>query len=111
MSRHYFYTQYQDTPVQILMGFDRALGHYFLVIESMIHEMDEPIYSNLFEEKKEHAFPTEIDFFIDKLSELGLSVPVEMIDEITADARFNFSNKDIYHIVEDGVYRREFGGR
>ena len=33
MSQHYFNTQQAGTPVKVLLGWDRPLGHYFMVIE------------------------------------------------------------------------------
>ena len=40
MSRHYFETTYKDHPVTVLLGWDRALGHYFLVIEKQVDFVD-----------------------------------------------------------------------
>lgn len=40
MSRHYFETTYKDHPVTVFLGWDRPLGHYFLVIEKQVDFVD-----------------------------------------------------------------------
>lgn len=103
MSRHYFKTEYQDKEVTVLMGYDRPLGGFFMVIEDTGQEDDEYIYSNLYE-KITH--PKNLEPYKAKLEQLGIFVPVEMLMEIEADGAALMGNKDVYHSIVNGTHQR-----
>lgn len=106
MSRHYFKTEYQGKSVTVLMGYDRPLGGFFMVIEDAGQDDDEYIYSNLYEE---FTHPKSLEPYRAKLEQLGIFVPVEMLMEIEADGAALMGNKDVYHSIENGTHRRIVG--
>jgi hypothetical protein len=85
MSQHYFDTTWGSQLISILMGWDRPLQGYFMVIESP--ENDEPLWCNLSHE------PSHPDI-------------LEMIQEILEDGAKNVGNKQVRHSLEDGIYAR-----
>ncbi|PUA30430.1 MAG: hypothetical protein B0W54_08030 [Cellvibrio sp. 79] len=111
MSRHYFKTEYSGKPVDVLMGFDRPLNGFFMVIDYVEEPEDEEddgyIFSNLWQDD---PHPKTLRPYLDKLAELKISVPAQMIDEIEADGRLKTGNKDVRHSLVNSTYRRIFIG-
>ncbi len=108
MSRHYFKTTYAEKPIEVLMGFDRPLDGFFMVIDYLeepdrYDDNDGYIYSNMWE-KNPH--PDSLTPYLDKLAELDISIPAEMIKEVEIDGQVKMGNKDIRHAVTDGAYTR-----
>lgn len=103
MSRHYFKTEYQGKDITVLMGYDRLLGGFFMVIEDAGQDDDEYIYSNLYEEI---THPQSLEPYRAKLEQLGIFVPVEMLMEIEADGAALMGNKDVYHSIVNGTHQR-----
>lgn len=107
MSQHSFHTAHRERPVQVLMGWDRPLSGYFLVVERLDTEDDDEryLYSNLDEEI---SHPPSVEPFLKVLQELGIKVPPEMIEEVQADGMRNVGNKIVRHVMgASGVYRRD----
>ncbi|HET9645872.1 MAG TPA: hypothetical protein VFP68_21520 [Burkholderiaceae bacterium] len=98
MSQHYFQTTCKGEPVWVLMGWDRPLQGYFLMIEAI--QRDAYIYSNLEDPKLRQCFglPPALDYFLGKLRELGVEVPARMIDEIKSDGDKDLGHR---HVVYD----------
>lgn len=111
MSRHYFQTTYAGKPAEVLMGFDRPLDGFFMIIDYLDEPEDDNedhyIYSNM-REKNPH--PPTLTPFLEKLAELDISIPAEMIQEIEIDGAFKTGNKNVRHAVVDGSYTRTFIG-
>lgn len=116
MSRHCFDTRYRDRDVQVALGYDRPLGHFFLTIlftesiESSAGEGFVPgnnrdegddivVYSNLADPKA--GFAQGLDYYRAKLAELGITVPESMFRETKEDALRRAGNRLVYH-YEDG---------
>lgn len=110
MSRHYFQTTYAEKPVEVLMGFDRPLNGFFMVIDYLEPEDDKDdgyIYSNI---QEENPHPNSLTPYLKKLAELDISIPAEMIQEIEIDGAFRMGNKHVRHAVVNGTYTRTFIG-
>lgn len=111
MSRHYFQTTYAGKPVEVLMGFDRPLNGFFMVIDYLEPEEDDEndgyIYSNMLEK---NSHPDSLTPYLKKLAELGISIPTEMIQEIEMDGAFKTGNKNVRHAVVNSTYTRTFIG-
>ena len=107
MSRHYFKTKYSGKPVEVLMGYDRPLQGFFMVIDYLEEpeEDDGYIFSNLWQDD---PHPKTLQPYLEKLEELKISVPPEMIIEIEKDGRENMGNKNVRHSMNDGTYTRSF---
>ncbi|MBK6616507.1 hypothetical protein [Ottowia sp.] len=98
--------------VSVLMGFDRPLQGFFLVIEDdapppavragQEEDEDEYVYSNLNDEALERwmGLPPTMDHFVAKLSELGIAVPQLMIDEVLKDKEGNVGNRHVSYDMD-----------
>ena len=95
MSQHYFETQHEGKPVTVVMGWDRPLQGFFMVIEKASDTEDEYLYSNLDDEAlfPFMGLPPTLEHFLATLKTFGLSVPPTMIEEIQADAYNNVGNR------------------
>lgn len=120
MSQHYFFTELNDEPIKVQMGYDRPLDGYFMVIEKL-NEPDEVeeteddeddddyrdetlLYSNLYQP---HPYPNSLDSYLAVLNEMGIVVPQQMLNEITQDWVNRVGNKVVYHSLKDGEYTRD----
>lgn len=98
MSQHLFSTHYDGKPVVVLMGWDRPLQGFFLVIEEEVDDddkADEYVYTNMEDPAlfPWMGVPPTLDPFLAKLQELGITVPSRMIEEIRSDAARNVGNR------------------
>ena len=103
MSQHYFSTHHEGVETTVLMGWDRPLKGYFMVIEKVDDE-DLPFWSNL---DCVESHPDSLDPFLAVLDQLGIKLPPQMILEVLDDAVQNMGNKRVTHQVVEGVYSRE----
>ncbi len=93
MSQHTFNTSYKGQPVKILMGWDRPLQGFFLVIQK-VNAKSSLIYSNLDDENLEpDGLSRDLGYFQNKLKQLGIFVPEQMWDEIKSDKLDNVGNR------------------
>jgi hypothetical protein len=119
MSQHIFITRQDHTPVQVLMGWDRPLQGFFLVIDRLqigplAHNdydegdhgdcdegEDEQIYSNL-SDPDLHIFnglPPTLTYFRQMLKQLRIDVPEPMLTQILLDQVNNTGNAYMDHSV------------
>jgi hypothetical protein len=107
MSQHFFTTTHEGRPVELLMGFDRPLQGFFMVVSRLDarDDEDEIVYCNLNDRALAGCagLPQRLDHFLTKLAGLGIHVPPEMLDEIERDALANRGNR---HVVYDGEGRK-----
>jgi hypothetical protein len=104
MSRHFFETTYKGKPISILMGYDRPMNGFYMVID-YTHEADDGyIYSNL---SNTDAYPKGLETYRKKLNELGIQVPDEIFKELESDQRRKIGNKTVRHSVVNGQYQRK----
>jgi hypothetical protein len=98
MSQHFYSTELDGQPVTVMMGWDRPLQGFFMLIEPG-PEDDEYLYSNLDDPALDEWFglPTSLDHFIATLAGFGLQVPDRMIAEVLADAAQNVGNRVVRH--------------
>lgn len=99
MSQHHFSTTLAGRPVTVLLGWDRPLGHVFMVVQLDPLNgdvLDEPedvglcLYSNLHERD---AFTKDLDHYRRKLVELEIQVPETMWAQVDIDRRMNTGNR------------------
>ena len=103
MSQHIFYTMHENEQTKIMMGWDRPLQGFFMVIEKD-SDIDRPFWSNLFQ-KPSHQ--KTLDGYLSLLDKFKIQIPQKMIDEILADGKNNEGNKEIKHSIDGGAYKRE----
>jgi hypothetical protein len=95
MSQHYIDADLPSgEPVVILLGFDRPLGGYFMVIHAPDDQTDLR-YGNLIDPVLATigGIANNVDYFLDKLNELGLQVPEAMVDQVRFDGAHNVGNR------------------
>lgn len=119
MSQHCFSTTHAGQRVSVQLGWDRPIGHYFMVIEwedsgSAVtpvscptdSDMDDGtnddtlLYSNLDEPE---PFGLSLACFRAKLTELGIEVPESMFEQVEIDRRSRTGNRQVWHAV-DGTF-------
>ncbi|MCA3220360.1 MAG: hypothetical protein ING59_17805, partial [Burkholderiales bacterium] len=81
-------------PVEIVAGFDRRLGDYFLQV---IDERNDMLYTSLQEPLLDW---TDIATLRTKVAELGLRLPAQLVDEVEDDGRRRTGNRIIRHLAE-----------
>ncbi len=110
MSQHYFTTTHHGRPITVILGWDRPLSHFFLVVEYNDSEADSQddeteqdegiLYSNL---NDPNAWGKPLAYYRDKLTELGLAVPESMFTETLLDETFCVGNRNVLHYA-DGTF-------
>ena len=103
MSQHHFFTLHDNKKTQILLGWDRPLQGFFLVIDRDGDNVDTPFWSNLYI-KESH--PKKIDSFLLVLKENGINLPEAVIQEVIKDGLENFGNKVVVHSYKNENYKR-----
>lgn len=98
MSQHLFNTVYQDRPLQVMLGYDRPLGHVFMTLTYL--DDGSSLYSNL---DQPNAFDLSLDDYAAQLHHLGIGVPQSIFEETFLDAMFNEGNRFMTHLP-DGTY-------
>jgi hypothetical protein len=103
MSQHYFNTEHQGEPITVVLGWDRPLGHYFMLVERRepAPEQDDYLYINL---DHADAFELELDDYRAKLEELGIKVPEVMFDEVERDCIQRVGNRQVVY-DQDGRFQ------
>lgn len=97
MSHHSCRAVHHGHPITVLMGWDRPLQGFFMVIER--DDTEQYLYSNLDDEAlaAHGGLPPTISPFIDKLAALGLAVPPLMLREVAQDRINNIGNRVVYY--------------
>ncbi len=88
MSQRILRTEVQGQKATLLMGWDRPLQGYFMVIERTYRKL---IYSNL-RDKNITFFLQEPDYFIEKAKSFGIKIPHNMIVRLREDKKANTGN-------------------
>lgn len=103
MSQHVCPSVYQGQPVTIALGFDRPLQGFFLSVELV--EAEGFVYSNLNDPKLIYhgGLPDSLAPFIEKLDELGLSVPQIMIEQVELDGANNVGNRFVMYDQDGNI--------
>jgi hypothetical protein len=113
MTQHNFSTTLDGSRILVIMGWDRPLRHYFIIIERNPPDAIEEgadagleddgciLYSNL---NDPADFGMEIADIKKKLAEFGISVPNSMFEQIARDQALNIVNRQVGHHV-DGSFQ------
>ena len=112
MSRHYFDTFHKGFPVTVLLGWDRPMNYFFLVIEkpteliddTMKVESDDFLYSNLHEDD---PFAHDLDYYREVLRHFQILVPESLFIEVQHDAERNVGNRVVKHQADGSFTERE----
>lgn len=96
MSQHFCDSQFQGQPVVVILGWDRPLACFFMVVEKEGEEDEGIVYSNL---NEKDAFKKPLGYFKKKLDDLGIKVPHSMFRQAELD-RDNGWNRRCFHDVD-----------
>jgi hypothetical protein len=94
MSQHLATATLDGHPVEIVAGFDRRLGDYFLQV---IDERNDMLYTSLQEPLLDW---TDIATLRAKVAELGLRLPAQLVDEVEGDGHRRAGNRIVRHMVD-----------
>ncbi|MGV8399252.1 hypothetical protein ACV33W_08520 [Pseudomonas aeruginosa] len=105
MSQHYFKTAHKGSPITVLLGWDRPMGHFFMVIQkpeelidnAMMVEDEDHLYSNLHEVD---PFGKDLTYYRQVLHHFGISVPESMFIEVQRDFETNAGNRFATHLAD-----------
>jgi hypothetical protein len=106
MSQHFYNTQFQEKDIQVMLGWDRPLQRFFLVItyqnEQDYDEDDdfgEVVYSNLNDKNLPDGDPKyqSLDYFKSVLSYFEILLPNEMLLNVYKDKLNNEGNKEVFY--------------
>lgn len=90
MSQHYFETTRAGAPVTVLLGWDRPMQCFFLVVE----DSERVVYSNLDEK---NAFSNDLEYYLAKLQELEIEVPLTMFEQVSFDGSNNQGDRHVVY--------------
>lgn len=101
MSRHHIRLMHEGRAVLVVAGYDRPLRELFLQVfrcqENLFSGEDEIVYDSLHEPSLDW---TDIGTLTEKLSNLEICLPKEMIEAVYLDQRFNAGNTVVGHHVD-----------
>lgn len=101
MSRHHIRLMHEGQAVLVVAGYDRPLHELFLQVfrchKSMVPGKDEIVYDSLHEPGLDW---TDIGTLTEKLSNLEICVPQELIEAVYLDQRFNAGNTVVKHHID-----------
>lgn len=118
MSQHLYPATHQGEPVSVLIGYDRPLKGFFMVIEKATpapviaelptdadDEEDGYLYSNLADMELVPWFglPPTLDHFLTKLQELDIPAFPNVIAELRADQANNTGNRTVRYDAAGAV--------
>ncbi len=103
MSQHFFKTTHKGEAITVMMGWDKPLQGFFMVIEDKTSKEDGFIYSNLEDPELAQVggLAQTIEPFVNKLDELGIDVPIEMLEGVEMDGIFNVGNKQAHYGITE----------
>jgi hypothetical protein len=111
MSQHVFETFLHAMPLTIVMGWDRPLQGFFLMVSKDDEEEEKYLYSNLEDPNldRNNGMAHSLEYLEDKLAALGLSVPTEMLSELRKDCALNVGNRYVNHTPDRQAQAHEGG--
>jgi len=115
MSHHIFQSALNGRPVTVDLGWDRPLQYVFMTVSSQDlkdHPDDDSspyLYSNLDDENLPIQGTQSVEYFQDRLTELGISVPSIMLQSVQDDHNQDVGNKTVEYQA-DGSFHVLFGG-
>ena len=112
MSQHYFDTFHKGYPITVLLGWDRPMDYFFLVVEkpteliddTMKVESDDFLYSNLHESD---PFNHGLDYYREVLRHFQIGVPESMFIQVQRDRERYTGNRVAKHQADGSFTERD----
>jgi len=86
--------------MRVVLGWDRPIGHFFMVIAIPEQEEEEFLYSNLDELD---PFGLDLAYYKAKLDELGIQAPPGIFEQIARDKEMRVGNRYVTYSA-DGTF-------
>lgn len=124
MSQHLFSTTHNGECITVMMGWDRPMQGYFLIIERDLDlgdeamNLDDPdleneddncqddfdlyVYCNLYDPCLKGGITKDFGYYYEKLKELNIEVPTELLENVYQDAGENAGNKFVNYSYLNG---------
>lgn len=112
MSQHFVNTKLNGEKIVVLLGWDRPLSGYFMVVTKPFERTDhegetypdeEYLYSNLKDPNLKFGVSRQLEYFKKKLTEIAISIPDEIFHIIINDGKLNMGNDvHCYDVVNTG---------
>lgn len=104
MSQHHLTMLHNGAPIHIQLGWDRALHEFFMHVEKLIaHDDDDEVSPYLYSTFEDHELRSgclNLEYFLDKLRSLDITLPAQMIDDLELDKQKNVGNKHVVYHTE-----------
>lgn len=120
MSQHLYPATYEGEPVSVLIGFDRPLRGFFMVIDKTTPASagkaseegdDDHVYSNLDDQELDpwDGLPPTMDHFLRTLKGLDIPALPNVIAEVQADQAGNVGNRTVRYDAAGNVLGNQAG--
>lgn len=107
MSQHVFTTTHEGNAIEVLMGWDRPMQAFFMVVEKIDiddADLDDDayIYTNLYDPDLvgTGGMSQCLDYFVKTLEELEITVPEALLANVQADGEDDAGNKYVSYVYE-----------
>jgi hypothetical protein len=108
MSQHKIELDYRGKTVEVLIGWDRPLQGYFLVVDWLDADTDEPIYSNLNDPAFDanHGVAPSLEMLMKRLIAMDIDLPATVIGNVLMDGVRNIGNCEVKYSKDgEAVWR------
>jgi hypothetical protein len=104
MSQHLFKTQMAGQPVLVVLGWDRPLSGFFMLVASG-NGPEADLYCNLDDEELAEwcGLPPTLDPFLARLKHMGIIIPRTMVLDVLNDKATNTGNRMVDHSRDAGA--------
>lgn len=113
MSQHYVNTVINGETITVMLGWDRPLSGYFMVVMKPFEMVDEEtgetysdeeyLYSNLNDSELKYGLSKKPRYFLAKLKEFNIDMPDEIFSIIEDDGKRNVGNLVKSYDLVDGA--------
>lgn len=113
MSQHYVKTIVDGEPITVMLGWDRPLAGYFMVVMKPLEIFDEEtgeayvdedyLYSNLNDPELNYGLSKKPHYFFTKLKDFDIDMPDEIFSIIEYDGKRNVGNLVKFYDLVEGV--------
>jgi len=106
MSQHHLAVEIGGRAAEIMMGWDRPLQGFHCIVT--VEPDDDLAYCNLDDLDLLSSFglAQDVDHYVARLAELGLTVPQQMLDAIRGDGLRNVGNRSVWWDAEGNQIAR-----
>jgi hypothetical protein len=104
MSQHQYVLNHNGASARVLMGWDRPLQGFFLVVSSDAED-DDWLYTNLGDPELFYCggLPGDLEYFRAVLASLDIALPPRMLLEVERDREINCGNRSVVYGTDGNI--------